>query len=94
MQTETNTEPDDSSGLTRLKYCKNEINAILMRDPSDQLNDLLEKLNPLDLKVEQTKDEVIKRVVQWKLQNKIDEVQYASSALKKYKKQLDRLVLI
>ena len=65
-----------------------------MRDPSDQLNDLLEKLNPLDLKVEQTKDEVIKSVVQWKLQNHIDDLQYASFALKKYKKQFDRLVLI
>ena len=65
-----------------------------MRDPSDQRNDLLEKLNPLDLKVEQTKDEVIKSVVQWKLQNHIDDLRYASFALKKYKKQFDRLVLI
>ena len=94
LQTKTNTEPDDISGLIRLKYCKNEINAILMRDPSDQLNDLLEKLNPLDLKVEQAKDEVIKNVVQWKLQNHIDDLQYASFALKKYKKQFERLVLI
>ena len=83
VQTKTNTEPNDISGLIRLKYCKNEINAILMRDPSDQLNDLLEKLNPLDLKKEQTKDEVIKRVVQWKLQNHIDDLQYASFALQK-----------
>ena len=61
-----------------------------MRDPSDQLNDLLEKLNPLDLKAEQKKDEVIKRVVQWKLQNNIDDLQYVSFALNKK----DRLVLI
>ena len=94
VKTKTNTEPDDILGLIRLKYCKNEINAILIRDPSDQLNDLLEKLNPLDLKVEQTKDEVIKSVVQWKLQNHFDDLQYASFALKKYKKLFDRLVLI
>ena len=94
LQTKTNTEPDDISGLIRLKYCKNEINAILMRDPSDQLNDLLEKLNPSDLKVEQAKDEVIKNVVQWKLQNHIFDLQYASFAHKKYKKQFHRLVLI
>ena len=54
-----------------------------MRDPSDQLNGLLENLNPLVLKAEQTKDEVIKRVVRWKLQNNIDDLQYASFALKK-----------
>ena len=94
LQTKTNTEPDDISGLIRLKYCENEINAILMRDPSDQLNDRLEKLNPLDLKEEQAKDEVIKNVFQRKLQNHIDDLQYASFALKKYKKQFDRLVLI
>ena len=90
VQTKTNTKSDDILGLIRLKYCKIEINAILMRDPSDQLNDLLEKLNPLDLKAEQKKDEVIKRVVQWKLQNNIDDLQYVSFALNKK----DRLVLI
>ena len=43
VQTKLNTESDDILGLIRLKFCKNEINAILMRDPSDQLNDLFGK---------------------------------------------------
>ena len=54
----------------------------------------LEKLKPLDLEAEQTKDEVIKRVVTLKLQNNIEDLQYASFALKRYKKHFDRLVLI
>ena len=64
VQAIANTEPDYILGLIRFNYCKNEINAILMRDPSDQLNDLFEKLNPLDLKARQTRDEDVKCLIQ------------------------------
>ena len=65
---------DDISGYVRLIYNTSETNAILMHDYRDYLSDLSEKLEPLNLAAEQAKDEVIKRVLKWKRENKIEDL--------------------
>ena len=72
---------------------RTEINAVLIPDPNDYLSDLVEQNQPLDLKTEQEKDEVLKRVVKWKEENNVEDLTYASNELKKYRKQFRRLVL-
>ena len=64
-----------------------------MHDPADFLHDLIERLNPMDLKHEQSLDEVIKRVMFWKQNNTVEDIKYASFALKKYAKQFNRLTI-
>ena len=64
-----------------------------MPDPNDYLSDLVERNEPLDLKTEQEKDEVLKIVVKWKKEDNVEDLTYASNELKKYGKQFRRLVL-
>ena len=75
---------DEIQTFIRLKPKIPELNAVLMHDPADFLHDLTERLNPIDLKHEQSLDEVIYSV---------EDIKYASFALKKYAKQFNRLTI-
>ena len=87
-----NQDIDEVQGYIRF-LARTEINAVLIPDPNDYLSDLVEQNQPLDLKTEQEKDEVLKRVVKWKEENNVEDLTYASNELKKYRKQFRRLVL-
>ena len=56
-----------------------------MPDPNDDLADLVERNEPLDLKTEPEKDEVLKLVVKWKKEDKVEDLTSASSELKNTK---------
>ena len=87
-----NQDIDEVQGYIRF-LARTEINAVLIPDPNDYLSDLVEQNQPLNLKTEQEKDEVLKRVVKWKEENNVEDLTYASNELKKYRKQFRRLVL-
>ena len=88
-----NANNDEVHGLIRLISKTCQINEILMLDPKDYLSDLVERTDHLSLKDEQQKDEVIKRVISWKTQERVEDLTYASFQLKKYGEQFNRLVL-
>ena len=62
-------------------------------DFEDILNDLPNRTQPLDLVQEQQNDEVIREVVSWKNRGNPDESPNLSLALRKYRKQFNRLVV-
>ena len=88
MQTKDQPTKNECLGLIRFKAKITEINAVKMHDPKDCLNDVLERLEPLDLVQEQAKDEVIKEVLKWKKDSKIPDLKYASFALKNMQNKL------
>ena len=57
------TDDDELQTFIRLKPKIPEFNAVLIHDPANFLQDLTERLNPIDLKHELSLDEVIKRVI-------------------------------
>ena len=57
------TDDDEKQTLLHLKPENPELNAVFMLGPADFLPDLTERLNSIDLKQEQSLDEVIKRVI-------------------------------
>ena len=59
----------------------------------DILNDLPNRIQPLDLVQEQQNDEVIREVVSWKNRGNPDESPNLPLALRKYRKQFNRLVV-
>ena len=65
-----------------------QVNLIETNDFEDILNDL-----PLDLVQKQQNDEVIREVVSWKNRGKFDESPNLRLALRKYRKQFNRLVV-
>ena len=85
------TDDDELQTFIRLKPKIPKFNAVLIHVPADFLQDLTERLNPIDLKHEQSLDEVMKRVISWKQNNTVEDIKYASFALKKYAKQFNRL---
>ena len=70
-----------------------QINLIESNDFEDVLNDLPNRIHPLNLKEEQSKDEVIREVFTWLQNGKPDESLHLPIALRKYRKQFNRLVV-
>ena len=68
-------------------------NLIETNDFEDILNDLPNRTQPLDLIQEQQNDEVITEVVSWKNRGHSDESPNLPIALRKYRKQFQRLVV-
>ena len=68
-------------------------NLIETNDFEDILNDLPNRTQPLDLVQEQQNDEVIREVVSWKNRGNPDESPNLPLALRKYRKQFNRLVV-
>ena len=62
-------------------------------DFEDVLNDLPNRTQPPDLVPEQQNDEVIREVVSWKNRGNPDESRNLPLALRKYRKQFNRLVI-
>ena len=91
-QTKVTQDVDEVQGYIKF-LARTQINAVLMPDLNDYLSDLVERNEPLDLKTEQEKDEVLKIVVKWKKEDNVEDLIYASNELKKYGNQFRRLVL-
>ena len=70
-----------------------QVNLIETNDFEDILNDLRNRTQPLDLVQEQQNDEVIREVVSWKSRGNPDESPNLPLALRKYRKQFNRLVV-
>ena len=87
------TENEEISGFVRFLLKNTEINAVLMPDPADKLNDLHDRMTPLNLLDEQMKDETIREVIKWKKEGQPVDLNYQSFELKKYAKQFQRLIL-
>ena len=86
-----------------IKQSKNEIKSFLILHrrqikvqlpcTEDNLNDLFEEQEPLDLQAEQQKDSAISQALAWIKSDKIPDLKYGPTRLKKYAKQFDRLRL-
>ena len=61
QQTNQLIKKEEISGFVRFLLKNTEINAELMPDPADKLNDLHNRMTPLNLLDEQIKDETIKK---------------------------------
>ena len=70
-----------------------QVHLIETNDFEDILNDLPNRTQPLDLVQEQQNDEVIREVVPWKNWSNPDELPNLPLALRKYRKQFNRLVV-
>ena len=70
-----------------------QVNLIETNGFEDILNDLPNRTQPLDLVQEQENDEVIGEVVSWKNRGNPDESPNLPLALRKYRKQFNRLVV-
>ena len=70
-----------------------QVNLIETNDFDDFLNDLPNRTQPLDLVQRQPNDEVIREVVSWKNRGNPDESPNLPLALRKYRKQFNRLVV-
>ena len=70
-----------------------QVNLIETNDFEDILNDLPNRTRPLDLVQKQQNDEVIREVVLWKNRCNPDESPILPLALRKYRKQFNRLVV-
>ena len=70
-----------------------QVNLIETNDFEDILNDLRNREQPLDLFQEQQNDEVIRELVLWKNRGNPDESPNLPLALRKYRKQFNRLVV-
>ena len=70
-----------------------QVNLIETNDFEDILNDLPDRTEPLDLVQEQQNDEVIREVVLWENRGNPDESPNLPLALRKYRKQFNRLVV-
>ena len=77
-------------GLFSLKPVP-QMNLIASNDFEDVLTDLPNRIHPLNLKEEQRKDEVITEVFTWLQNGKPDESLHLPIALRKYRKQFNRL---
>ena len=69
------------------------VNLIETNDFEDILNDLPNRTQPLDLVQEQQNDEVIRELVSWKKLDNPNESPNLPLALRKYRKQFNRLVV-
>ena len=69
-----------------------QVNLIETNDFEDILNDVPNRTQALDLVQEQQNDEVIREVVSWKIRGSPDELPKLPLALRKYRKQFNRLV--
>ena len=72
---------------------REDVNQVQLPSSEDVLSDLLQKQDSLDLKREQSRDEDISQVIEWKNSGLPSDLKYASTRLKKYAKQFDRLKL-
>ena len=79
--------------MIKLKRSLRGISAVTLPDPADFLADINERIEQLDMKKEQDQDQNIRKVKQWLQIGEIEDLRYANSKLKKYYKQLDRLVI-
>ena len=70
-----------------------QVNLIETNDFEDILNDLPNRTQPLDLLQKQQNDEIIREVVSWKNRGNPDESPNLPLALRKYRKQFNRLVV-
>ena len=75
------------------KLSRAEVNQVQLPSSEDVLSDLLQKQDSLDLTREQSRDEDISQVIEWKNSGLPSDLKYASTRLKKYAKQFDRLKL-
>ena len=82
---------DEIKGFVRFHI--HQINALQFTNPADTLNDILQKTDPLDLKHEQMQDDEVRRVIEWKMNGSLVDVTYGTKVLKKYYKQLNRLIV-
>ena len=70
-----------------------QINLIATNEFHDVLDDLPNRSQPLDLAHEQSLDETIQEVLSWKSRGHVDTSPNLPIALRKYRKQFDRLVV-
>ena len=70
-----------------------QVNLIESNDFEDVLNDLPNRSHPINLKQEQQNDEVIREVIEWKKRGSPDESPNLPIALRKYRKQFNRLTV-
>ena len=70
-----------------------QVNLIETNDFEDFLNDLPNRTEPVDLVHEQHSDEVIREVISWNNRGHPDESPNLPTALRKYRKQFNRLVV-
>ena len=66
QQTYQLSKRDEISGFVRFLLKNTKINADLMHDPADKLNDLHNTMTPFNLLDKQMKDETIGEVFEWK----------------------------
>ena len=62
-------------------------------DPAVFLTDLVERIEQLDIKIEQDHDQNERKIKQWLQTGETEDLRYANSNLKKNYKQLERLVI-
>ena len=86
-------DPADSiTGLFSLTQVP-QVNLLENNDFEDVINDLPDRSQSLDLAQEQRKDEVISEVISWLARGSPDQSPNLPFALRKYKKQFNRLIL-
>ena len=67
--------------------------AEIFPDPADLLADNEKRVQQIDIKIQEDQDQNIQKQIQWLQTGKIEDLGYANSKLKKYYKQLDRLLI-
>ena len=82
---------DEIKGFVR--FSTHQLNALHFTNPADTLNDILGKTDPLNLTNDQMQDDEVRRVIEWKKNGSLVDVTYGTKVLKKYYKQLNRLIV-
>ena len=81
----------DIKGFLQLK--KPEINEVHYNNPLDVLSDITDRMQPLNLYSEQQQDEDIRKIIRWKKDNVTADLTYECKTVRKYFKQINRLVV-
>ena len=76
-----------------MKLYKPEVNAVEYINPADTLNDIFDRSQPIDQKAEQMKDHGIRKIVEWKENNTVVNLTYASRNMRKFYKHMQRLIV-
>ena len=76
-----------------LQLNKPEINEVQYSNPLDVLSDIADRIQPLTLYNEQQQDEDISEIIRWKKDNVTADLTYECKTVRKYFKQINRLVV-
>ena len=87
-------QKESESDITSfLKLVRPKVNSVLFENPLDLLEDINTEMDPINFKTEQQNGKDIQTVIQWKRQKIEVDLKYEPISLKKYHKQLRRLII-